>query len=436
MITQERQRWEPDQTDIERLLSGLRPETARILEKPFQDRDITPEEGERLFFARANELEALLRVADALRRQAVGDEVSFVINRNINFTNVCHMGCRFCNFRRRIDDPDAEWLSFEEVAQRAEDAWNRGATEVCIQGGLHPDLQGDDYRNILRAIKARVPDMHIHAFSPYEIWYGAKKDRRTPEDFIRNLKEHGLGSIPGTAAEILDVEVRRILTRNKLSADEWEHIIRAAHAAGVPTTATIMYGHVDEPRHWAHHIARIRAIQKDTGGFTEFVPLGFIHQNSPIFISGEARPGPTYSEHIRMHAVARLMLNGWIDNLQVSWVKMGPRLAQEALSYGANDLGGTLMNERISRAAGAPYGEEITPAEMVRMIRGAGRRPVRRNTAYEVMEAYDDHDPGICAPLVDRDDAQARTLGAVTGVRPAVIKEQLLFQSNNRKGIP
>lgn len=424
MITHGRKHPEPDWTDIDGLFSRLHPEIVRILEKPLRNREITAEEGERLFFARGNELDALLRVADGVRRKSVGDDVSFVVNRNINFTNVCHMGCRFCNFRRHIDDPEAELIPLEEIARRAEEAHDRGATEVCIQGGLHPRITGDHYRNILIAIKERVPGMHIHAFSPYEIWYGAKKRRVTAEAFIRDLKEHGLGSIPGTAAEILDVEVRRILTRNKLTADEWERIIRAAHGVGVPSTATIMYGHVDEPRHWAHHIARIRAIQKDTGGFTEFVPLGFIHQDAPLYLSGDARPGPTYAENIRMHAVARLMLNGWIDNIQVSWVKMGPRLAQEMLAYGVNDLGGTLMNERISRAAGAPYGEEITPAEMVRMIRGAGRRAVRRNTAYEVMEEYDDHDPDICAPLVARDDAQARTLGAVTGVRPAVTKEQ------------
>ncbi len=410
--------------DIELLLSRLNPDIARILEKALTEKDITANEGERLFFARAGELDALLHVADWARKRTVGDDVSFVINRNINFTNICYMGCRFCNFRRRLDDPDAEMLSFEEITRRAEEAWERGATEVCIQGGLHPTINGDHYRNILIAIKSRVPDMHIHAFSPYEIWYGSKKQRCTPTEFIRDLKEHGLGSMPGTAAEILDVEVRRKLTRNKLSTEEWVRIIRAAHAAGVPTTATVMYGHVDEPRHWAHHIGRLRSIQQETGGFTEFVPLGFIHQDSPIFLSGEARPGPSYSEHIRMHAVARLMLNGWIDNIQVSWVKMGPRLAQESLSYGANDLGGTLMNERISRAAGAPYGEEITPAEMVRLIRGAGRRPVRRNTLYEVLERYDDHDPAPCVPLVDRDDAQARTLGAVTGVRFPVTREQ------------
>ncbi len=388
--------------DWERNLSQIDSRIARILEKPFQDQEISTAEGEQLFYTEGADLQAVLQAADLIRASRVGDEVSFVITRNINFTNICYMGCRFCNFRKRFEDAEAESLSLDEIVRRAREAWDRGATEVCIQGGLHPKIPADHYRNILMAIKAEVPDIHIHAFSPFEIWFGAKKARCTPAEFIRDLKVHGLNSMPGTAAEILDVEVRKQLTQDKLSADDWVAIIRAAHDEGVPTTSTIMYGHVDEPRHWANHIALLRSIQQDTGGFTEFVPLGFIHYESPLYLDGGARPGPTYHENIHMHAVARLMLAGWIDNIQVSWVKMGPDLAREMLGYGVNDLGGTLMNESISRAAGASHGQEITPREMVDIIRAAGRVPVRRNTLYEVVERYEDHDPADIPPLVPR----------------------------------
>lgn len=399
-----------DVRELEGLLSRIAPNVARILEKSLQQKEISVSEAEILFLAENDELQALLQTADAVRQARVGNDVSFIITRNINFTNICYMGCRFCNFNRRFEDEDAESLSLEEIANRAEEAWSRGATEVCIQGGLHPKIPADHYRNILLAIKKRVPDIHIHAFSPFEIWFGAKKNRCSAAEFIRDLKAHGLGSMPGTAAEILDVEVRRKLTQDKLSTDDWIKIVKAAHTEGVPTTATIMYGHVDEARHWAHHIGLIRSIQQETGGFTEFVPLGFIHYESPLYLDGEARPGPSYLENIRMHAVARLMLAGWIDNIQVSWVKMGPRLAQEMLSYGVNDLGGTLMNESISRAAGAFHGQEITPREMVDIIRAAGRVPVRRSTKYDVLERYEDHSPLDLAPLVYRNFDQQNHL--------------------------
>ncbi len=409
--------WDP--TDLERQWSTIDPVVARILEKPFLGAPISEAEGEQLFHTRGAECEALVHAADALRKQAVGDDVSFVITRNINFTNICYMGCRFCNFSKRMEDADAEWLSLDTLADRAEEAWLRGATEVCIQGGLHPKMSGDHYRDILIAIKARVPDLHIHAFSPFEIWFGARKNRCSVKDFLVDLKAHGLGSIPGTAAEILDVEVRQQLTQDKLSADEWMAIVRTAHEVGLRSSSTIMYGHVDHPRHWARHIDMLRRIQMDTGGFTEFVPLGFIHYDSPIYLSGGARPGPTYEEHVHMHAVGRLMLHGWIDHIQVSWVKMGPERAQEMLGYGVDDLGGTLMNESISRASGAPHGQEITPAEMVRIIRAAGRTPVRRNTLYDIIERYDDHEPAEYPPLVDRNERQQDRLGLAMGRREA-----------------
>ena len=343
-----------------------------------------------LFSTEGAELDALVATADFIRSQAVGNRASFVITRNINFTNVCYMGCKFCGFAKRKDEASAELLSFEAIADRAEEAWNRGATEVCIQGGLHPDIEGSHYRNILIAIKKRVPDIHIHAFSPFEIWFGALKNKVSVAEFIQDLIDHGLGSMPGTAAEILDVEIRQQLTRDKLTTEQWIEIITTAHQLGLPTTATMMYGHIDSPEHWAAHIGKIRSIQKQTGGFTEFVPLGFVHYESPLYMNTpNVRPGPTAEENIRVHAISRLMLDGWIDNIQASWVKLGPEYAQQMLQSGANDLGGTLMNESISRAAGGKNGQEIEPEDMVRMISAAGRDPVRRNTLYDAVEQYE-----------------------------------------------
>ena len=388
-----------------RLLSRIDPTVSRILDKALNDVEVTPEEGLILFRTEGRELQALLLAADELRRAKVGERVTFVVVRNINFTNICYTGCRFCAFAVRRDDPKAEFLSLEEIARRAEEAWNRGATEVCIQGGLHPDIDASHYRNILVAIKERVPQMHVHAFSPFEIKYGAERSRLRVEDFLRMLQEHGLDTIPGTAAEILDTRIRRRLTRDKLSAQEWVHIVKTAHRLGIRSTSTIMYGHIDGPEQWVAHLALLREIQKETGGLTELVPLGFVHWDAPIYLAGEARPGPTGLEDLRMHAVARILLNNWINNIQVSWVKLGPKFAQYILTAGANDFGGTLMNESISRSAGAPYGQEITPAEMCRMIRELGRIPARRNTLYEILEVYDHHDPADTPPLVARTTA-------------------------------
>ena len=388
-----------------RLLSRIDPTVSRILDKALNDVEVTPEEGLILFRTEGRELQALLLAADELRRAKVGERVTFVVVRNINFTNICYTGCRFCAFAVRRDDPKAEFLSLEEIARRAKEAWNRGATEVCIQGGLHPDIDASHYRNILVAIKERVPQMHVHAFSPFEIKYGAERSRLRVEDFLRMLQEHGLDTIPGTAAEILDTRIRRRLTRDKLSAQEWVHIVKTAHRLGIRSTSTIMYGHIDGPEQWVAHLALLREIQKETGGLTELVPLGFVHWDAPIYLAGEARPGPTGLEDLRMHAVARILLNNWINNIQVSWVKLGPKFAQYILTAGANDFGGTLMNESISRSAGAPYGQEITPAEMCRMIRELGRIPARRNTLYEILEVYDNHDPADTPPLVARTPA-------------------------------
>ncbi|CUH98637.1 5-amino-6-(D-ribitylamino)uracil--L-tyrosine 4-hydroxyphenyl transferase CofH [Leisingera aquaemixtae] len=375
-----------------------------ILEMALEGGEVSEAEGIELFRATGADAEAVYAVADTLRRRANGERVSFVVNRNINFTNICYMGCRFCGFAKRSEDKDAEWLEPAQIVERAQEAWDRGATEVCIQGGLHPKMEGTYYRDIVRAIKAALPDMHIHAFSPFEVWYGASKTKMSYHDFLADLKEAGLGSMPGTAAEILDTEVRLQLTKNKLSAEKWVEIIRAAHEVGIPTTATIMYGHIDGPEHWAAHIRLLRDIQKDTGGFTELVPLSFVHTESPLWAQNPdtVRPGPTALEVDLMHAVSRIMLHGWIDNIQVSWTKLGAARAQQMLSRGVNDLGGTLMNESISRSAGSDHGQEITARELAQIIRAAGRVPVRRNTIYEIREVYEHHDPEVIAPLVDR----------------------------------
>ena len=365
----------------------------RILGKALDGAEIEPDEALKLFHTQGHELEALRRTADEIRQQISGDEISFVIVRNINFTNICYAGCRFCAFAKPRDDPEAQFMSLEEVAERADQAWQRSATEVCIQGGLHPNIDGFYYRDLLTAIKNRVPEMHIHAFSPFEIQYGSRRAGMTIRDFLRMLMDHGLGSMPGTAAEILDPEIRKRLTKDKLSADQWVNIVTTAHRLGLRTTSTIMYGHIDSPLHWVKHLTVIRDLQKQTGGFTEFVPLGFIHPNAPIYLDGEARPGPTTDETLQMHAVARLMLRGWIDNIQVSWVKLGPSVAQQVLNSGANDFGGTLMNESISRAAGAMHGQELPPDRMCKLIREIGRIPVQRNTLYKVINRFDDHNP-------------------------------------------
>jgi FO synthase len=269
------------------------------------------------------ELEALCRVADEVRADRVGDVVTYVVNRNLNFTNICYTGCRFCAFAQRRDDPDAYNLSLDEIADRVEEAWDVGATEVCMQGGIHPDLPGDYYFAVLDAVKARVPDIHVHAYSPMEVVNGATRLGISIREWLTEARARGLGSIPGTAAEILDDEVRWVLTKGKLPADAWIEVITTAHEVGIPTTSTMMYGHVDEPRHWVAHLKLLRSIQERTGGFTEFVPLPFVHQLAPIYLAGVARPGPSWEDNRRVHAMARLLLQGAIDNVQLSWVKMG-----------------------------------------------------------------------------------------------------------------
>jgi FO synthase len=328
----------------------------------------------------------VVRAADTLRREVNGDEVTYVVNRNINYTNVCYFKCQFCAFSKGKLSENLRGapydLDLDEVARRSEEAWERGATEVCMQGGIHPEYTGATYLDICRTVKAAVPEMHVHAFSPLEVWQGAATLGVPLDAFLRQLKAAGLGTLPGTAAEVLDDEVRRDLCPDKLTAGQWLEVMETAHRVGFRTTATIMYGHIDAPRHWARHLARVRALQKRTGGFTEFVPLPFVHMEAPIYLKGKARRGPTFRESLLMHAVARLALHPLVTNIQASWVKLGPRGVHACLNAGVNDLGGTLMNESITRAAGAGFGQELSPERMEALICGVGRIPRQRSTAY------------------------------------------------------
>ena len=351
--------------------------------------ELSFEQGLRLANASGPALDALVAAADALRAEAVGETITYVVNRNINFTNVCFVGCSFCGFARGPGAPDAYSHSTEHIVQKAREAWDRGATEVCIQGGLPRDLDGFFYRDILRAIKRAIPEMHVHAFSPMEISYGVDKTGMPLSDYLQMLKDEGLGSIPGTAAEILDDRVRRRLSPNKLPVALWIEIITAAHELGIPSTSTMMYGHVEEPADWVRHILLLRSIQRRTGGFTEFVPLGFIHEKTRLFQHGGARAGAERDDHLRVHALSRVLLHGAIRNLQVSWVKLGFQLSLDCLNAGANDFSGTLMEESISKAAGANFGEFVEPAEFRRMIRSIGRAPAERTTSYKIRRMFD-----------------------------------------------
>ena len=341
-------------------------------------------------------LEAVVALADSLRRDAVGDDVTFVVNRNINFTNICYTGCRFCAFAQRKGDADAFSLSVQDVADRAWEAHVQGATEVCMQGGIDPELPVTGYADLVRAVKDRVPTMHVHAFSPMEIASGATKSGLSPREWLISLREAGLDTIPGTAAEILDDEVRWVLTKGKLPTSMWVEIVTTAHEVGLRSSSTMMYGHVDSPRHWIAHLNVLRGIQDRTGGFTEFVPLPFVHHNSPLYLAGAARPGPTHRDNRAVHALARIMLHGRIAQIQTSWVKLGVERTQVMLAGGANDLGGTLMEETISRMAGSEHGSAKTVAELSAIAEGIGRPARQRSTTYEKSLA------GAAAPAARR----------------------------------
>ncbi len=347
---------------------------------------MTEDEIVKLFASRGDAFHAVCQAADALRAATCSDEVSYVVTRNINYTNICSFRCTFCafskgklseNLRGRPYD-----LSLEEIQRRAVEAWDRGAVEVCLQGGIHPAYDGSTYLSICRAIKEVCPGIHIHAFSPLEVWQGAATLGISLHDFLTRLKDAGLGTLPGTAAEILDDEVRAIICPDKVTTGQWLRLVETAHRLGIRTTATIMFGHVDRSRHWARHLLRLRALQDCTGGFTEFVPLPFVPMETPIHLRGGSRLGPTFREAVLMHAVARLALHPLVKNIQTSWVKMGREGVAACLAAGANDLGGTLMNESITRAAGAVHGEEMPPEAMEEVIASCGRRPRQRTTLY------------------------------------------------------
>jgi FO synthase len=359
---------------------------ARTIDGAMSGRRLGEAEIAALFSARGDDFSAVCRAADDLRRTRCGDEVSYIVNRNINYTNICTYGCKFCAFSKgrlsaNVRDKPYD-LELEEVAERTRQAWARGATEVCLQGGIAPKYTGHTYLGIVEAVKMGAPDIHVHAFSPLEVWHGAETLGLDLEDYLHRLKEQGLSSLPGTAAEILDDEVRRALCPDKINTDQWIAVMEAAHTVGLKSTATIMFGHVDRAEHWARHLIRVRDLQERTGGFTELVPLAFVHMESPVFLRGQARCGPTFREAVLMHAVGRLVLDAVIPNVQASWVKLGPEGAAACLAAGANDVGGTLMNESITRAAGAAHGQEMVASALETMIREAERLPRQRTTFY------------------------------------------------------
>jgi FO synthase len=369
------------------LVEEVRQDVARIVAAAIAGKRLQEAEVEALFGVRGRDLLFVCQSADALRKRQSGDDVSYVVVRNINYTNVCTYACTFCAFSKGKTHEALRGtpydLDLSEISRRVHEAWNRGASEVCMQGGISPDYTGETYLDILRTVKEAQPDIHVHAFSPLEVTQGAATLGIPLRDYLVRLKEAGLGSLPGTAAEVLHDEVRDILCKGKLTTAEWVAAIEQAHAVGLKTTSTIMYGHVDHPRHWAHHLLLLRDLQERTGGITEFVPLPFVAMEAPIYLRGGARPGPTFREAILMHAVARLVLNPLIPNIQASWVKLGPMGAAIALNAGVNDLGGTLMNESITRAAGAQHGQESTPEQMEELVARVGRRPVQRTTLYK-----------------------------------------------------
>lgn len=386
---------EPPAADLARVTaipkSGPMPELASILDKAEAGERLEEAEIVRLFKARGSDFTAVCQAADRLRKQVAGDEVTYCVNRNINYTNVCYFKCQFCAFSKGKMSENLRGkpydLSHEEIMRRTREAWERGASEVCLQGGIHPEYTGQTYIDICRSIKQVVPDMHIHAFSPLEVWQGAKTLGIPIPAFLEQLKEAGLGTLPGTAAEILDDEVRATLCPDKINTAQWLEVMEAAHGVGFNTTATIMYGHIEQYHHVARHLLRVRDLQAKTGGFTEFVILPFIHMESPIYLKGRARQGPTFREAVLIHAISRLVLNPHFRNIQASWTKLGHDGVRACLQAGVNDLGGTLMNETITRAAGASHGQETSPEEMEEIIRSIGRTPRQRSTAYgEVSE--------------------------------------------------
>ncbi len=379
-------------TNIDSLFRNADPIVAQILNNALSEKEISVKDGLALFGAQGTDFHLTGLVADELRRRRVGDIVSYVVNRNINFTNVCVKQCGFCAFSRDFREEEGYFLPNEEIVRRAKEAYQLGATEVCIQAGLPPDMEGNLYESICKDIKKEIPDIHIHGFSPEEILYGAKCSNVSIEEFLKRMKEAGVNTLPGTSAEILDQELRDKISPGRISVEDWERVIKGAHKMGINTTSTMMFGHVETPEDRVKHIARLRDIQKETGGFTEFVPLNFIHTEAPMYkhqLHQGIRQGGSGNDVLLTHAVSRIMLNNSINNIQMSWVKEGQKMSQLLLMWGANDFGGTLINESISTSAGSEYGQLLKPKEIRRMIKEIGRVPAERSTNYEVLKKFD-----------------------------------------------
>ena len=378
--------------NIDSLLKNADPLVSDILNNALSEKEISANEGLTLFNAKGIDFHLVGLVADELRRRRVGDTVSYVVNRNINFTNVCIKQCGFCAFSRDFREEEGYFLPNEEIVRRAKEAYQLGATEVCIQAGLPPDMKGDLYENICKDIKKEIPNIHIHGFSPEEILYGATRSNVSIQEFLKRMKEAGVDTLPGTSAEILDQELRDKISPGRISVENWETVIKSAHKIGINTTSTMMFGHLETLEDRVKHIVKLRDIQKETGGFTEFVPLNFIHTEAPMYIHGlhgGIRQGGSGNDVLLTHAVARIMLNNSINNIQMSWVKEGQKMSQMLLMWGANDFGGTLINESISTSAGSEYGQLLKPKEIRRMVKEIGRVPAERNTHYEILKKFD-----------------------------------------------
>ncbi len=377
--------------NVDSLFRSADPQVSDILNKALSEKEISAEDGLVLYDSEGMDFHLVGMVADELRRRRVGNIVTYVVNRNINFTNVCIKQCGFCAFSRDFREEEGYFLPTEEIVRRAKEAYQLGATEVCIQAGLPPDMEGDLYENICRAIKKEIPDIHIHGFSPEEVLYGATRSNTTIGEYLKRLKDAGVDTLPGTAAEILDQKMRDQISPGRISVTDWIEVIKTAHKMGINTTSTMMFGHIETPKHRVDHIAKIREVQKETGGFTEFVPLDFIHNEAPMYkhqLHEGIRQGASGKDVLLTHAIARIMLNNYIDNIQMSWVKEGQKMSQLLLMWGANDFGGTLINESISTSAGSEHGQLLRPKEIKRTVREIGRIPAERNTTYKILKRF------------------------------------------------
>jgi 7,8-didemethyl-8-hydroxy-5-deazariboflavin synthase CofH subunit len=406
-----------DALPLEYRLARATPDVRALIDRVLDGGRLSIDDGVRLLETEGDDVLAVIAAADAARKADVGDDVTYVVNRNVNFTNVCFVGCKFCAFKRQRWESDAYNQTVEAILAKVQEAVDRGATEICMQGGINPDMPPFTYRDILIAIKQAFPAIHMHAFSPMEIMYGSRRTAMSYEDYLAMLKGHGLGTIPGTAAEILDDDVREILSHKKVDVRTWIDIVTTAHRLGIPSTATIMYGHVESTRHVAAHLALIRDLQSETGGFTEFVPLRFIHTNTELYRDGLVSDPPAKGLYdLRMYACTRLMLRGSIANVQTSWVKINHELAQLSLQAGCNDFGGTLMEESISREAGADAGEYTPVTEIRRLVQEIGRRPVERTTLYRKFDVNEESP--LRARTADSDGVSGRSGGREVSARP------------------